>query len=192
MGKYVEKHLYENEWIVEKASRDPWQLVWWWVFGILCCWALLIPLILAIKKTVVYCKTEFVLTNKRIIYKWGVFHVRALGIPLQKVESITADTTFWGRIFNVGIVRITSPQGKIKEKIEYADDFKTAVLGQIEQLDIVTPNNDKMVMRAVMPEMRKDPFDPYAGYGRDVHTGKEEPFDPYAGYGRNPYTGKRD
>lgn len=37
MGRYVERHLYENELIVEKATIDAWHLVgrWSWVF--VCC-----------------------------------------------------------------------------------------------------------------------------------------------------------
>ena len=35
MGRYVEKHLYENELIVEKARRDNWGLIGWWTFTVL-------------------------------------------------------------------------------------------------------------------------------------------------------------
>ena len=35
MGRYVEKHLYENELIVEKARRDNWGLIGWWTLTVL-------------------------------------------------------------------------------------------------------------------------------------------------------------
>ena len=35
MGKYVEKCLYDNEWIVEKAKRDKWGLIGRWALVVL-------------------------------------------------------------------------------------------------------------------------------------------------------------
>ncbi len=132
MGRYVEKHLYENELIVEKARRDRWGLVGWWLFGILCFWLLLIPLILAIWKTVVYKHTELILTNKRVVYKFGVFNTQAFDAPLDKIVSVQVKNTFWGRIFNTNKIRISAWNGSITERIANADDFKSTVLGQID------------------------------------------------------------
>ncbi|MBQ8323358.1 MAG: PH domain-containing protein [Clostridia bacterium] len=132
MGRYVEKNLYENELIVEKARRDRWGLVGWWTFGILCCWMLLIPFFLAIWKTVVYTHTELVLTNKRVVYKFGVFNTQAFDAPLDKIVNVHVKTTFWGRIFNTNKIRIAALNGSVVERIENADDFKSTILGQID------------------------------------------------------------
>ena len=135
MGKYVEKSLYENELIVEKARRDGWALVGSWILGILFCWLLLIPLIIAIKNTIVFNCTELVLTNKRIIRKSGVFHTKAFDVPLNKIQNVYVETTFWGRVFNTNKIRITTPIGIIVDRIQNADDFKSTILGQIDHLE---------------------------------------------------------
>ena len=44
MGKYVENNLGKGETIVKKAELNPAALVGAWIFGILFCWLLLIPL----------------------------------------------------------------------------------------------------------------------------------------------------
>lgn len=135
MGNYVEKNLYENELIVDKARRDKWGLIGTWVVGILFCWLLLIPLIIAIKETVVFTRTELVLTNKRIVRKSGVFHTKAFDAPLNKILNVYVETTFWGRVFNTNKIRITTALGVIVDRIEHADDFKSTILGQIDQFE---------------------------------------------------------
>ena len=135
MANYVEKNLYENELIVEKARRDKWGLVGAWIFGILFCWLLLIPLFAAIKKTVEFRNTELVLTNKRIVRKSGVFRTKAFDAPLSKILNVYVETTFWGKVFNTNKIRITTALGVIVDKIQNADDFKSTVLGQIDQFE---------------------------------------------------------
>ncbi len=132
MASYVEKNLYENELIVEKARRDKRGLVGAWILGILFCWVLLIPLIVAIKKTVVFKNTELILTNKRIVRKSGVFRTKAFDAPLSKILNVYVETTFWGKVFNTNKIRITTALGVIVDKIQNADDFKSTVLGQID------------------------------------------------------------
>ena len=134
MSRYVEKHLYENELIVEKANRDKWGLIGRWIFGILCFWMLLIPLISAIKHTVIYTHTELVLTNKRIIRKSGVFRTTAFDAPLDKILNVYVVTTFWGRIFNSNRIYIATEHGVIVDKLANADEFKGIILGQIDHL----------------------------------------------------------
>lgn len=135
MGRYVEKHLYDNEIIIEKAKRDKWGVVGKWVLGILFFWLLFIPLIMAIKESVVYSHTELVVTNKRLVRKSGVFHTKAFDIPLNKIINVYVETTFWGRVFNTNKIRITTQIGVIVEKLQNADDFKNTILGQIDQFE---------------------------------------------------------
>ena len=135
MGSYVERNLYQSELIVEKARRDKWGLIGRWVFGVFFCWLLLIPLIFAIKETIVFTRTELVVTNKRIVRKSGVFHTKAFDAPLDKISNVYVETTFWGRVFNTNKIRITTAFGVIVERIENADKFKSTVLGQIDQFE---------------------------------------------------------
>ena len=135
MSRYVEKNLYETELIVDEARRDKWGLIGTWIVGILFFWLLLIPLIIAIKETVAFTRTELVLTNKRIVRKSGVFHTKAFDAPLNKILNVYVETTFWGRVFNTNKIRITTALGVIVDRIENADDFKSTILGQIDQFE---------------------------------------------------------
>ena len=136
MSRYAERYLNENEWVVEVAPRDKWGLVGWWILGILFFWLLFIPLVKAIKETVVYNCTELVLTNKRLICKQGVFHVRSKDIPLLKIQGVYVDIGFWGRIFNFGTIHIDTEYGHISFDLQDADDFKASILGQIDRFEL--------------------------------------------------------
>lgn len=135
MGKYAEKHLYEQELIVQVVKRDRWSLVGKWIVGILFCWLLLIPFFMAVASTIEYRHTEFVLTNKRLIRKSGVLNRRAFDVPLGKILNVYVETTFWGRVFNANTIRITTAFGVITDKVRDADDFKRAILGQMDNME---------------------------------------------------------
>ena len=135
MSKYVEKNLYENEWIVMQAKRSVWGLVGRWIFGILCCWMLLIPTILAIVATVKYNCTELTLTNKRLVRKEGVFRTESVDVPLNKIINVSVKTTFWGKVFNTNRIYIHTEVGRIVDKLHGAIDFKNTILGQIDSFD---------------------------------------------------------
>ena len=132
MGKYVERNLYENEVIVEKADRDAWGLFGWWVLAVFFFWVLFVPLITAIVKTVQFKHTELILTNKRIIRKTGVFQKRVFDAPLHKIQSVYVIAGFWNRVFNIASIRIITMNGIIIDRIADADDFKTTILGQLD------------------------------------------------------------
>lgn len=164
MGKYVEKHLYENELIADYAKRCRWKLAGQWVLGILFCWLLLAPLVYAIVKTVEFTHNELVLTNKRIVHKMGVFNTRSFDIPLNKIQDVRVNTTFFGRIFNTNNIFITTPEGVIVERIHNADEFKSVILGQIDQFE-----EDRLVRQAqwtAQAMAMNSPRPPMGGYRR--------------------------
>ena len=132
MSRYVERNLYENELIVESARRQRWGLLGWWIFGVLCFWMLLIPTIIAIAKTIIYNHTELTLTNKRLVYKTGVFRIRAFDAPLDKIYNAYLDAGFWGRIFNCKKIRIATATCVIEERLANGEEFKNLILGQID------------------------------------------------------------
>lgn len=154
MGRYVEKHLYENELIVEKARRDNWGLIGWWTltavsiaapvaaivlgYKTLGLWLCLLPVVfffVAFIKSIQFTHKEFVLTNKRVIHKQGVFGTQALDAPLNKIVDVYVKTTFWGRVFNTNRIRITTECNTIEDKIRNADDFKGTILGQMDHAE---------------------------------------------------------
>jgi uncharacterized membrane protein YdbT with pleckstrin-like domain len=75
------------------------------------------------------------LTNKRIVRKSGVFRTKAFDAPLSKILNVYVETTFWRKVFNTNKIRITTALGVIVDKIQDADDFKSTVLGQIDQFE---------------------------------------------------------
>lgn len=184
MSSYAERHLYEGEYIVEKASRDIWGLVGWWVLGILGCWLLLIPTIIAIKNTIIFVNMEIVLTNRRLITKQGVFRTRSKDIPLLKIQGVYVDIGFWGRIFNVGTIYIDTEYGEIRWRIQDADDFKTTIIGEIDQFErerLISQST--WTAQAMLEGMRSMNAGRMAGANRRKPDSIGER-DPYAGYVR--------
>ena len=135
MGRYVENNLYTNELIVEKARRSGWRLFGIWLLGIFFCWLLLIPLIIAIKESIVFSNTELVLTNRRIVRKSGVFNTKAFDAPIDNILSVYVESSFWGKVFNTHLIRITTVHGIIVDKICDAEEFKTIILSHMERYD---------------------------------------------------------
>ncbi len=228
MGSYAERNLYENEWVVERAPRDIWGLVGWWTLGVvslallvaitiltwgmfgvvgiiiiaLAACLLLLPLIKAICETIVFAHTEIVLTNRRLICKQGVFHTVSKDVPLLEIQSVYVDVSFWGRIFNVGKMYIKISHGRpIKFKLQDADDFKTTIIGQIDQFELDRlANQSNWTAQALLRGSRG--YNPYAAYMGNINPRKTKQQekkqakkteqtpkkkDPYAGYGRDPF-----
>lgn len=117
MSNYIEKNIIGIGETIEyapKKSRIP--LFWTWVGGILFCWVLLIPLINAIKVTIEFNAREYVVTNKKIIEKFGVFHTHCDEMQLKSVENITINKTFGGKLFHYGNICI---QGTNRNNVNF-------------------------------------------------------------------------
>lgn len=136
MGTYVEKNLDRNESIVKMADLNALFLVWAWVKGILFCWLLLIPLVKAIIATVKFCHIELGVTNKRLIGKSGVIRVDAMDAPLNKIQGVKIDQSFWGRVFNYGTINIvTAGSEYFYVAIKNVNAFKGVIMSQIDQFE---------------------------------------------------------
>ena len=73
-----------------------------WIWGVLGFWLFLIPTIQAIRATVKFCTTEYLVTDKNVMKKTGVFRTHTNQMPLSKIENIVVNYTFWGKVFNYG------------------------------------------------------------------------------------------
>lgn len=136
MSKYVERNLGKNETIVKKAELNGLFLVWTWIKGILFCWVLLIPTIKAIIATVRFKNIELGVTTKRIIGKIGVAETQALDAPLNKIQNVSVEQPFFGKIFNYGTVVVNTAAGVFKfGAIRNADAFKRMIMSQIDQYE---------------------------------------------------------
>ena len=135
MGKYVENNLNKNEQIILKAELNPIRLVLSWVGGILFFW-LIVPLFSAIKNTILHVNTELAITNKRIIGKVGFANSSSLDAPLNKIQNVSAATTLFGKIFNYGVITITTAAGQFRfAGIKKVDALKGVVMNQIDQYE---------------------------------------------------------
>ena len=68
-------------------------------------WLLLIPTITAIGATVKFCATEYLVTDKNVMEKHGLVSTHTNEMPLEKIENIVVEYTFWGKLFNYGTIR---------------------------------------------------------------------------------------
>lgn len=136
MGSYVEKNLGRNEVVVMQGKRNGLFLVGTWIKGILLCWLLLIPLIQAIIKTVEFNKAELALTNKRVVGKTGVFSTKTLDAPLNKIQNVSEEQSFWGKMFHYSTLTIKTSAGEFSfECMKSGAEFKNAVMQEIDRYD---------------------------------------------------------
>ncbi|MBQ8295830.1 MAG: PH domain-containing protein [Clostridia bacterium] len=222
MGKYSERNLYANEWIVQRAPRDIWPLVWRWVLTVLTFllvagsavlfWWLdkegifsfmplgliaviifgalfLTVLIKTICKVVIFVNTEYVLTNRRLICKKGVFHKKMKDIPLLEIQGVYIDVPFWGRIFNYGNIFIRTSKGNIRPfNVQNAEEFKTTILGQIDLFERERLADQSAWTADAMLRGSRG-YNPYAAYMQPMQQGYPQQSAPQGypqGYG-SPY-----
>lgn len=93
-----------NESIKIPVKINPIVVVLKWIWGVLGCWLLFIPTYKAIRATVIYCTTEYLVTDKNVMEKYGVFRTRTNQLPLDKIENVIVTYTFWGKVFNYATV----------------------------------------------------------------------------------------
>ena len=107
MSNYLESNVVTLDEVIKlRPEKNPIKLIFWWIGGILGCWLLLIPTINAIRETVRYNTTEYLITNKKVYEKYGWISTHTDEMPLSKIENVTVTYTFWGKIFNYGTVNI--------------------------------------------------------------------------------------
>jgi membrane protein YdbS with pleckstrin-like domain len=81
----------------------------------------------------VFFSTELGFTDKRLIGKVGLFRVRSLLTPLNKINNVSGFSGFFGRLFNYGSVQIYSSSGQfVYDYVVAHDDFIVALMEQID------------------------------------------------------------
>lgn len=136
MGNYVERNLNPKESILKNAELHPIHLVMAWIWGIVGCWLLLIPTIIAIRKTIIYLNTELSVTDKRVIGKAGFINSTSLDAPLNKIQNVTVSSGLWGKIFKYGNIEIQTAGDAIAfYAIKDGDNFKKFLMNQIEEYE---------------------------------------------------------
>ena len=77
---------------------------------------------------------EFVVTNKRVIFKLGLIRRSVVELQLNKAEAIAFGESFWGRIFNFGTVVVTT--GGATNTYRYIADplsFRRAISEEVDK-----------------------------------------------------------
>ena len=108
MSYLIKNVVVADEVVKIEPKKNPIFLIIKWIWGILGCWLLFIPTIQAIKTTITFCTTEYLVTDKHVMEKYGWISTHSDQIKLDKIENITVNYTFWGKIFNYGNVCIQS------------------------------------------------------------------------------------
>ena len=100
MGNYVDNNLIRDEVVVYETKYH------WKIFI-----SLKALLTLFIGPALARWSDEFVITNKRIICKTGIFSHKTFEMNLNKIESVNVDQSFMGRILGYGSVTIIGTGG---------------------------------------------------------------------------------
>lgn len=100
-----------------------------WIWGILGCWLLFIPTIQAISTTIRVKTTEYLITNTRVLEKYGLIATHTDEMPLNKVENVVVQYSFWGKIFNYGTIVFqgTNHNNVIFSYVKDAEAIKKAI-----------------------------------------------------------------
>ena len=104
--------LTEEERLLLSPKKSKVPLFWVWVLGVLFCWALFIPLVLAIRYNVLFENTEYAVTDRRILQKEGWLKVVCKQIKVEEIESVSMNKSFWSAINRYGSVIIKSTLGE--------------------------------------------------------------------------------
>ncbi len=73
---------------------------------------------------------EFVITNKRVIVKRGLFSRETFEMNLNKIETVNVDQSVWGRLFGFGTLIIIGTGGSresiqsIQKPLEFRRKFQ--------------------------------------------------------------------
>lgn len=116
MGSYVESNLIKNEKVRYKGKISVWSLLPGILLGLILLPLLGLGLLLWISAAITYYTTELVITNRRVIAKFGLIRRNTVEMNISKIESIQVDQGILGRIFDFGNI-IMSGAGDPKAPI---------------------------------------------------------------------------
>ncbi len=118
--------------LIAGLSSKP-TTTWLWVAGLI---FILLGSIVLLSGIVRRSAAEFVVTNKRIIFKAGVFRRKTTEMFLQKIESVGVDQSLAGRMSNYGTITLRGTGGTTEpfDKISSPLEFRRQVQQQIGRL----------------------------------------------------------
>lgn len=146
---YIEKHLLPNEHIVYTANLHGIVYIIPCTFMILLCGLLMIPddiiielrltlMALVIVISLIWCiiingGKQYVVTNKRLIFKRGIVKRTSYELLLWRCESLQIEQSVLGRILNYGTVIVKVGESSNRyEMIKAPLDFSLNIHQQID------------------------------------------------------------
>ncbi|MDR2351620.1 MAG: PH domain-containing protein [Deltaproteobacteria bacterium] len=128
---------------------------------------------LGAKDIIIYFSTELGFTDKRLLGKVGLFKIRSIVTPLNKINHISISQGFFGRIFGYGNILIFTSSGQITyQNIAHNLEFINSLTEQIERLIETSEETEKdekaLARRTVdsprdLPLRRSEPAYPRVG-----------------------------
>lgn len=100
---YIEKRLYDGETICHRGHFH-WLQVWGAWFALVFLGVFLIGIYIWAKLMIKFATVEFVVTNRRVIFKKGLLSARMSEMELDAIEGGHSYQSFFGRIFGYGDV----------------------------------------------------------------------------------------
>ena len=114
-------------------------------YGIYCpIIAIVLPIaFIGIKKFILN-HVQLVLTDRRVYGKTGIINTKSVDSPISKVNSVSIEQGFWGKVFRYSTVLISTSSGNYKfDFLNDAERFKEKTMEQIELYE-----NDKLKKQA--------------------------------------------
>lgn len=102
---YVEEVLAEGETIVRKA-RFHWLYMFIGFLALIIFGILLIGIYIFIARLIDVLTVEIVVTDRRVIYKYGLIARHVGEVRLERIESINVNQGIFGRIFGFGRITV--------------------------------------------------------------------------------------
>ena len=65
------------------------------------------------RPTVVYCTTEYLVTDKNVMRKDGLFRTHTNQMPLNKIKNMDVKYTFWGKVFNYATITFSAGSNNV-------------------------------------------------------------------------------
>ena len=84
MSYLIKNVVSSNEIVKIEPKKNAMFLVLRWIWGVLGFWLIFIPTIRAIKETVKFCTTEYLVTDQKVMEKYGWISTHTDEMPLQK------------------------------------------------------------------------------------------------------------
>lgn len=95
--------------------------------------AMAIPAVLIGFKKFVLNHIKLTLSDRRVYGKRGVINTKSVDSPISKINSVSVEQGFWGKVFKYSTVLVSTSSGNYKfDFLKNADLFKEKTMEQIE------------------------------------------------------------